>query len=131
MEEFILFVLTFLFIFISYQFIFINPAKKELDKKNNKGKKKDKEKKELLEIRYLKSKYDLDFDKIPYVQLLQLCAITSSLDMAIAVTVVSFIHNFLWEIIIGFVVICILIYVSYYLIYLFYKKKGMVRDGKH
>ena len=131
MEEFILFVLTFLFIFISYQFIFINPAKKELDKKNKKGKKKDKEKKELLEIRYLKSKYDLDFDKIPYLQLLQLCAITSSLDMAIAVTVVSFIHNFLWEIIVGFVVICILIYVSYYLIYLFYKKKGMVRDGKH
>ena len=122
MEEVVLFILTFLFLFVLYQILFIIPAKKNMEKKK---------KKELLEIRYLKSRYSLDYDKISYPQLLQICAITSSLDMAITVTIVSYIHSFLWEIIVGFVAICILIFVSYYFVYLFYKKKGMVKHGKH
>ena len=124
MEELILFVLTFLLLFVTYQLFFIMPLKKD------KGKKK-KQKNELLEIRYLKSRYDLDFDQISYPQLLQLCCITSCLDMSIAVTIVSFVDSFLWEIAIGFVVIILLIFMSYHLIYLFYKKKGMVKNGKH
>lgn len=124
MEEVILFLMTFILLFVIYQVIFILPLKKKDDKKNNKDK-------ELLEIRYLKSKYNLDFDKISYKQLLQLCAITSCLDISIAVTVVSYVSSFFWEIAIGFVVICILIFSSYHLIYLFYKKKGMVKNGKH
>ncbi len=127
MEEFVLFILTFLFLFIIYQIIYIIPAKKNENKKGKKGK----ERKELLEIRYLKNRYSLDFDKISYPQLLQICAITSSLDMAIAVTIVSLITSFWWEIIVGFLVVCILIVVSYHLVYLFYKKKGMVKNGKH
>ena len=128
MDELILFFLTFLLLFMIYQIFLIGPLKEEnLEKRKNK-KKSDKE---LLEIKYLKSKYDLDFNKIKINQLLQLCAITSSLDMAIAVTVVAFIKSFLWEIVVGFVVVVSLIYISYYLIYLFYKKKGMVKNGKH
>ena len=128
MEELILFFLTFLLLFVIYQIFLIGPLKEEnLEKRKNK-KKSDKQ---LLEIKYLKSKYDLDFNKIKRNQLLQICAITSSLDMAIAVTVVAFIKSFLWEIVVGFVVVVSLIYISYYLIYLFYKKKGMVKNGKH
>ena len=130
MEELILFFLTFLLLFVIYQIFLIGPLKEEnLEKRKNKSKKKSD--KELLEIKYLKSKYDLDFNKIKRNQLLQICAITSSLDMAIAVTVVAFIKSFLWEIVVGFVVVVSLIYISYYLIYLFYKKKGMVKNGKH
>ena len=129
MEELILFFLTFLLLFMIYQIFLIGPLKEEnIDKTRSKKKKSDKE---LLEIKYLKSKYDLDFNKIKRNQLLQICAITSSLDMAIAVTVVAFIKSFLWEIVVGFVVVVSLIYISYYLIYLFYKKKGMVKNGKH
>ena len=123
MEEVILFVMTFVLLFIIYQIVFIVPQKKRVEKKENK--------KELLEIRYLKSKYNLDFDKINYNQLLQLCAIISCLDMSIAVSVVSHINSLLWEIVVGLVVIFVLIFVSYYLLYLFYKKKGMVKHGKH
>ena len=123
MEEVILFVMTFVLLFIIYQIVFIVPQKKRVEKKGNK--------KELLEIRYLKSKYNLDFDKINYNQLLQLCAIISCLDMSIAVSVVSHINSLIWEIVVGLVVIFVLIFVSYYLLYLFYKKKGMVKHGKH
>ena len=128
MEELILFFLTFLLLFVIYQIFLIGPLKEEKIEKRKNKKKSDKE---LLEIKYLKSKYDLDFNKIKRNQLLQICAITSSLDMAIAVTVVAFIKSFLWEIVVGFVVVVSLIYISYYLIYLFYKKKGMVKNGKH
>ena len=123
MEEVILFIMTFGVLFVFYQIAFIVPAKKGVTKKEKK--------KELLEIRYLKARYHLDFDKIQYNQLLQLCAITSCFDMAIAVTIVSFIHSLLWEIVVGFVVVGLLIFASYHLIYLFYKKKGMVKNGKH
>ena len=124
MEEVVLFILTFALLFIIYQIVFINPAKKNANKKNKK-------KKELLEIRYLKSRYKLDFDKISYNQILQLCAIISCLDMTIAVTIVSYINSFLWEIVVGIVVVVILIFISYHMLYLFYKKKGMVKNGKH
>ena len=123
MEEVILFVMTFIVVLLFYQIVFIRPQKKYYEKN-------EKNKKELLEIRYLKSKYNLDFDKIPYLQLLQLCAITSSLDISIAVMIVSYIESFLWEIVVGFVMIFILIFGSYHLIYLFYKKKGMIKNGK-
>ncbi len=124
MEEVVLFILTFILLFIIYQIVFIVPAKKSVNKKG-------KNKKELLEIRYMKAKYNLDFDKISYNQLLQLCAIISCLDMSIAVTIVSYIKSFLWEIVVGIVVVVILIYISYHMLYLFYKKKGMVKNGKH
>ncbi len=123
MEEVVLFIMTFVLLFVIYQIVFIVPQKKRVEKKGNK--------KELLEIRYLKSKYNLDFDKINYNQLLQLCAIISCIDMSIAVSVVSHINYLLWEIVVGLVVIFILIFISYYLLYLFYKKKGMVKHGKH
>ena len=124
MEEAILFFMTFVLLFLVYQFIFIRSAKKNYEKKNS-------DKKEMLEIRYLKSKYNLDFDKISYPQLLQLCAITSCFDISLTVTIVSFIDSFLWEIVVGFVSIFLLIFISYHFIYLFYKKKGMVKNGKH
>ena len=121
MQEIILFILTFLLLYLLYQIVFIVPMKRKKKKKNT----------ELLEVRYLKSRYPLDFKKIPENQLLQLCAIVSCLDMAITVTIVAFIDNFLWEIVVGIVVMVLLIVVSYHLIYLFYKKKGMVKNGKH
>ena len=121
MQEFVLFLLTFILLYLLYQIVFIAPLKSKKKKKE----------KELLEVRYLKSKYSLDFKKIPENQLLQLCAITSCFDMAITVTIVSFVDNFLWEIVVGIVVLVLLIVVSYHLIYLFYKKKGMVKNGKH
>ncbi len=123
MEEVVLFLMTFLLLFLIYEILLIRPLKKKGYQKSNK--------KELMEVRYLISKYHLNMDKISYSQLLQLCAITSCLNISITVTVVSYVSSFLWEIVVGFVVIFLLIYGSYYLIYLFYKKKGMIRDGKH
>ena len=119
MEELILFLLTFLFVFLLYEIFIVSPRKKANSKK-----------KEIIEIKYLDSKYPLDFKKIPYAQLLQICAITSSIDIAIVVTVLARLDNYWLIILVGLFLILVLIIFSYHLVYLFYKKKGMIIDGK-
>lgn len=124
MEEIVLFFMSFLFIFIIYQFFIIGPLRK---KSNNKVNKKDKE---LLEIKYLTTKYKLDLKKIEYNQLLQICGIVSSFDISLTVSLIFLSDNLLLELLIGFISISVLIIISYHFVYLFYKKKGMIIDGK-
>ena len=121
MEEVVLFLITYVLVFLMYQIFIVSKAKRNKDKKN---------KKEPLEILYLKKMYKkLDFKKIPYNQLLQLIALISSFDISVIVTIVVHINNFLLEILVGFFGIIILILISYHVIYLFYKKKGMIING--
>ena len=122
MGELILFILTYVFVFIIYQLFFVVPAKK---RKNNKKSKK----KELIEINYLQYKYKIDMDKIKYNQLLQICAIISSFDIALSVTIISLFDGVLMVLLGGFFVVVMLILVSYHFVYLFYKRKGMIKDG--
>ncbi len=121
MEELVLFGLTYLFVFIIYQIFIVGPAKKR-KKKNIKTDK------EVFEVRYLTVKYKLDLDKISYNQLIQICALVSSFDISIAVTIMTFTKNFILEMLLGFGSIFILIFISYHMVYLFYKKKGMIKN---
>lgn len=122
MEEVVLFLMSYVLIFIIYQIFIILPAKK-----NRSGRKK----RELLEIKYLELKYNLDLDKVKYEQLLQICALVSSFDISLSVTFVSLVNGLMLELLVGFLSIIILIIISYHFVYLFYKKKGMIKNGKH
>ncbi|MBR2678869.1 MAG: hypothetical protein IKE63_05580 [Bacilli bacterium] len=117
MEEILMFIITYIFVFIIYQFFIISKAKK---KKN---------KKEPLEVLYLKKMYkNLNYKKIPYNQLLQLIAIISSFDISLIVSIVFNLNSFLLEVLVGFFGTILIILISYHFIYLFYKKKGMIID---
>lgn len=118
MQEFILFLLSFIFVFLIYQIFIVRRAKSNVRKK--------KTKKEPIEITYLQRRYKLDLKKVSYNQLLQIVAIVSSFDIALSVSIIMLFNNFFLEIIGGFFSIIILILVSYHLVYLFYKKKGMI-----
>ena len=124
MEELLLFFMCFITIFILYEMFIIKPAKKRHKSKM----KKDKDK-EILEIKYLTARYKLDMDKINYNQLLQICALTSSFDIALMVSIIGFISNFILMIIGCFGISFIVIMLSYHLVYLFYKKKGIPRHS--
>jgi hypothetical protein len=119
MEDLVLFFLSFLFVFLLYEIFIVSPRKKNRNKK-----------KEIIEIRYLEARYSLDMKNIPYAQLLQICAIVSSIDIAVIVTVISKIDQYWLMMLVGFIMILFLILISYYFVYLFYKKKGMIIDGK-
>ncbi len=125
MEEVILFLLSFVFIFLLYQIIIIGPAKRSKSLKTR-GKRKDKN---PIEVKYLISKYKLDMEKVNYNQLLQIVAITSSFDIALIGSLIMAVEDFFLSVVVGIVAIVVLIMGSYHLVYLFYKKKGMVKNG--
>lgn len=125
MEEIVLFFMSYVFVYIMYQLLIIKPAKKRYVEKN---KSKDRDKKELVEIKYLVKRYKLDLEKISYKQLLQIVALVSSFDISLVVSTIMLIENFILSIIVGFILTILLILLSYHFVYVFYKKKGMIKN---
>ena len=119
MQEFVLFLITFLFVLLIYEIFIVRRTKK---------KKKKKEEYEPVEVSYLVKKYKLDLKKVNYNRLLQVISFTSSLDIALIVSIILFIKNFILEILIGFICTLFIILVSYHIVYLIYKKKGMIKN---
>lgn len=126
MEELGLFILSFIFVLLIYQIFIIRSAKKRKNNKSKGRKKKEDTSKELFEIKYLQARYKLDMKKINYNQLLQICAITSSFDISFIVYLIGIINNFILRVLGGFIFTLGIIMLSYHLVYLFYKKKGMI-----
>ena len=124
MREIIVFIVCFLIVLFFYEIIFVIPMKKY---RANKSKRK-KEKKELAEIRYLVYKYKLDLEKVNYNQLLQIVALTSSLDITIIVTIISFTDSYLLSLVLCVILVIPIIMISFWLVFRFYKKRGMIKD---
>ena len=120
MEELILFGMCFILVFIIYEIFVVSVTKRRRKKGNYK--------KEPLEITYLKTKYHLNMKKVNYNQLLQIVAIVSSFDIALAVSIINRLDGILLELVGGFFILIIIILISYHLVYLFYKKKGMINN---
>ena len=123
MEELLLILLTFIFVLIIYEVFIIAPIKKKRGLNSDY--------KEIIEIKYLIARYNLDLKKVDYNQLLQICGIVSSFDIALVVSLVAYVHGLVLELIVGFSSATIIILLSYHIVYLFYKKKGMIKNGKH
>ena len=119
MQELILFSLSFILIYVFYQFFVVFRAKKNYKKKNRK---------EPIEVLYLVNRYNLDLKKINYGQLLQIIALTSSFDIALSVSFIVNVKNFFLEVVGGFLFMIIVILISYHCIYLFYERKGMIKN---
>ena len=118
MQELILFILSFLFILVIYEIFVVAKARKnEKKKKDNKF---------PAEVKYLISKYKFDLKKINYHRLLHVCALVSSFDMALIVTLAMIVENYLLQLVIIVVLVIPVIIVSYHLVYLCYKKKGLI-----
>ena len=120
MKEFILFVLTFIFVLMIYEIFIVSKTKKRKAKGKDNGK-------EPMEVMYLIKRYNLNLNKINYNQLLQIISIVSSFDIAIVVSLIMLPDSFILSIILGFISCIGSILFSYHLVYLFYKKKGMIK----
>ena len=120
MQELLLFLMCYIVVFLLYQIFIVRRAKKNRKSKKNR--------KDPVEVVYLERKYRLDMKKVNYNQLLQIIALVSSFDISVAVSLIMLINNFVLEIVVGFISVFVLIIISYHLVYLFYKKKGMIID---
>ena len=127
MQELILFIMCYIVVLAFYELYFVRRAKKY--KSGKMSKKRQDKYKEPGEIVLLKSRFKVKTDKVNYDQLLQIVALVSSFDISLVVSVMSLIPIFALKLVVGFILIFLTIYVSYYLVYLFYKKKGMVKNG--
>lgn len=118
MQEFILFIMSFIFIFVVYEIFVVRSAKK-----NQKKKKKNKE---PAEIKYLVAKYKFDLKKLDYNRLLHICALVSSFDMAIIVSIALLFDTYVLQLLMALVLVVPLVLLSYHIVYLVYKKKGLI-----
>ena len=128
MKEVILFIACFILVFICYQVFFILPMKKYRKNKKNGKKKKIKEKKELAEIRFLVTKYKLDLDKVNYNKLLLVVSLVSSFDITLIVTIITLFDSYLVSFLLAAVLVLPIVMISYWLVYKFYEKKGMIKN---
>ena len=85
MQQLILFLLSFLFILVIYEIFIVSKAKKNEKKKI--------ENKQPVEVKYLMAKYKLNLKKINYHELLHVCALVSSFDMALIVSLAHLFEN--------------------------------------
>ena len=120
LQEIILFLFTYIFVFLGYLLFIVRRAKRK-----PKGKKKPKE---PLEVTYLVNRYGLDLKKVNYDKLLIIISLVSSFDIALIVSIILSIKIFILEIIGGFISMMGIILLSYHLVYLVYKKKGMIKN---
>ena len=119
LDELILFIMTFLLIYIIYELFLVRKCKK------------DKRRKKPIEVNYLIGKYNLDINKLNYKRLLNIISAVSAFDISLVVTIVSLLDSFYLQLLIGFVLIMLLILVSYDIVGRIYKKKGCCKNGKN
>ena len=122
MQEFILFIMTFISVYIIYQLFVVLKYKRKNDNKNYK---------EPFEVLYLRRKYNLDMKKINFKTLLQVISLVSSFDIALIVSIISHIKNMYLQLLCGFVLILVFILLSYHIVYLIYKRKDLIIDERN
>lgn len=127
-EKLILFLAVFTIIYIGYYILVIRKYNKQL--KNTNRIKKTKDINERVEILYLKNKYKIDINKIDINQLLWNIAFTNSFIMSTAVVVISLeiIKGYLWQLLLGLLVLVPSILIGYHI--LGKKYKSQERRGK-
>ena len=122
MQEFILFIMTFISVYIIYQLFVVLKYKRKKDNKNYK---------EPFEVLYLRRKYNLNMKKINFKNLLQVISLVSSFDIALIVSIISHIKNMYLQLLCGFVLILVFILLSYHIVYLIYKRKDLIIDERN
>ena len=118
MEEVVLFLMSFIFIFIVYEIFVVSKAKKNEKKK--------KDNKQPMEVKYLVLKYKFDLKKVNYHKLLHVCAFVSSLDMAVIVSLAMLFDSYMLQLLVVLVLVVPMILISYHIVYLIYKKRGLI-----
>ncbi|MBR4618290.1 MAG: hypothetical protein IKO49_03195 [Bacilli bacterium] len=126
----ILFILTFIIVFIIYEFIFARDYKDQIKLKLNKKNSINKNRKKPVEVRLLESYYKVDISKLSYSALLNRIAVVSSLDISFIVTVACISNRGYIQILIAAVLIVPVIYISYLLLSIVLKKKIERRKKK-
>ena len=113
LEYVIYFLLVFIIVFIGDFFIIKKPIYDSLNNKQKKNKKKDKLR-DILELNYIITKFNLDKKKMPIKKCLLHFTLINALIISLTVTILSMLDIFIgWKFLIGFILLFGLIYAIY------------------
>ncbi len=118
MEYIVYFILTFLIVYTISYFLMVRKAKEYNPNKIP------------IEVAYLLRKNKLDMKKISYHSFVRTISLVGALIMAITVVAIFPIQNILLQLLVGFLIMIPLIFISYQIIANYYKKKGS-KDDEH
>ncbi len=104
MNELILFLGTFIFVYLVY-LVLIILRKKKMDKY-----------KKSTEVRYLENKYKLDIKKLNLKKLSHILALANAFIIAITILVISFVDDLILKLMVGFIVLFPMILIIYHII---------------
>lgn len=116
MEGLIIFIISYIIVYLLYFFIVILRNKKFVSSKAP------------IEVHYLIKKYNLDIEKIKYKKLLYVIGLVMSLNISISITVVSFIKNVILQMLLGLLVLIPLSIIVFNLFGIYFKKKGLIKN---
>lgn len=119
-DDIVLFLLIFVIVFICYEIYMKRDYKKSLKKKS---KNKDAFK-YPVEVRLLRDFYKLNIDDINYKRLLHIVCLTSSMDISIIVMISGMFDKGYIQILVAFILMFPIIFLSYYLVVLFYRVRN-------
>lgn len=113
LEYVIYFLLVFIIVFIGDFFIIKKPIYESLNNKQKKNKKKDKLR-DIFELNYIITKFNLDKKKMPIKKCLLHFTLINALIISLTVTILSMLDIFIgWKFLIGFILLFGLIYAIY------------------
>lgn len=113
LEYVIYFLLVFIIVFIGDFFIIKKPIYDSLNNKQKKNKKKDKLR-DIFELNYIITKFNLDKKKMPIKKCLLHFTLINALIISLTVTILSMLDIFIgWKFLIGFILLFGLIYAIY------------------
>ena len=113
-KNIVLFIMTFLVLIIIYEFMFFRCCKK--DKNSKDGKKNN----DLIELKLLKNFFKVPVEKFKKKIILQVIAFVSSIDISLIVTIACAITPIgILQILISFIIMFPIIFISYYMVSFF------------
>ena len=113
LEYIIYFLLVFIIVFLGDYLIIKKPIYDSLNNKQKKNKKKDKLR-DIFELNYIITKFNLDKKKMPIKKCLLHFTLINALIISLTVTILSMLDIFVgWKFLIGFILLFGLIYAIY------------------
>ena len=113
MEELVVYILSFGFVYLSYLFLVINRDKKRNLYRNS------------TEFLYLEKRYKLNVNKLNMKRLAHILALANAFIIANTVLIIGFINNYFVKLLVGLIIIIPMILIVYHLIGTYYQKKGV------
>ena len=80
------------------------------------------------EMEFFVIKYKVDLDKINYRYFLQLMGLVIAFDLGIIATIISYIDELWIQLLVGFILVIVIVLLSFKLLGMYFKKKGLTKD---